>query len=143
MPIQTFTGLAIRVLQYSLLLIDIASFSAVSCGHRKQVAMAETENGPGPPYAVIDLAAVRERLRVPTLLVAYLAQRIGTQARIRHPGLVEVSLSAPDGETETLQVRVKALDVAAIEAEARLLARQPFPERVFLDLRQCERKPGR
>ena len=105
--------------------------------------MAETENGPGPPYAVIDLAAVRERLRVPTLLVAYLAQRIGTQARIRHPGLVEVSLSVPDGETETLQVRVKALDVAAIEAEARFLASQPFPEKVFLDVRQCERKPDR
>lgn len=86
---------------------------------------------------VIDLSTAREELRIPTQVIALLAERVGADARIVHPGLVEAVL--PGG---TVSVRIRTVNVFRGEAEAYRLAGLPVPSFVLEDIERWDRRYG-
>ena len=96
----------------------------------------------GPPSGdanVIDLAAIRDHLRVPTLVAALLAQKAGASVRALRPGRVEADLPGSVG----VEIRVWQVNIYHDEAKAYRLQGMPVPDRVLQDAERWDREHGR
>jgi hypothetical protein len=88
---------------------------------------------------VVDLARIRETRRVPTLLVAALAEPTGARFHMVAPGQLEITLPGSDVQT---QIRIKAVNVHRAEALAYQIALLPIPSTVLEAIERWDEDHG-
>lgn len=87
---------------------------------------------------LVPFVCIRDALRIPTNVVARLADCTGANVRQIRPGRVDVDLS----RDATVKIRVARVNIYEREAGAYLRAGKPVPAHVVIDLERWKKEHG-